>query len=100
MLHLAALEHAMSTNLTSFITVFDGIIVSLEQFVKIPLSTTARLCDHSFLVFELVPETSVGPSISQLVQHLIKSTEAQSHKSEGTFEMAESKKLLKLLLFK
>ncbi|TNN63687.1 hypothetical protein EYF80_026105 [Liparis tanakae] len=54
----------------------DGIIVLLKQFVKISFATTAGLCDYSFSLFQLLPETSVGPALSQLVQHLFKSQEA------------------------
>lgn len=60
--------------LTSFfLAVLDGVVVLLEQFVKVPFAPPAGLWDHSFVSFQLFPEASVVPSLSQLVQHLIRS---------------------------
>lgn len=63
----------MFSGLTSFITVFDGIVISLKQLIKISLGSTTRLCDHSLLLLKLLPQTRVTPSVSQLVEHLKKS---------------------------
>ena len=62
-------------SLTSPLAVSDGVVVRLKELVKIPLPPAAGLCDYGFLLFQLVPQTGVGPSVPQLVQHLIRSQE-------------------------
>lgn len=61
------------SSLTPSFTVFDGIVIRLKELIKVPLRPTAGLCDYNFLLFQLIPQTSVVPSVSQLVQHLIAS---------------------------
>ena len=76
-------------------TALDGIIVGLQQLLKVSLGPPARLCDHSLPLLQLVPEACVGPTITQLVQHLGKQTSTSqegkknySRKNKGTIHVA------------